>query len=248
METQSIQLHGLDLEYIVEGEGEDVMFIHGGSVSFRSWEPFLSELSKSFRVWAFSMPGAGKSSKLPRHWKFEDYATILKDHALQEKIKPHLIGHSFGGAIAVSLKAQYPDLYGKLVLLAPAGIPHNAGGSIWEVVKDQIKNFFAGEKYAKKDIRVNVRYHFFDMLKISNMFKKVDVREQLKKITEPVLIIWGRYDKILPIHLLDEFKRNLKQVKDYRINDGHNFINKNSEFLAKTLTAFLTDKEKPESK
>jgi len=239
METSSIQLHGLDLEYIVEGEGDDVMFIHGGSVSFRSWIPFIEELSKSFRVWAFSMPGAGKSSRLPRSWKFEDYATVIKDHTLQEKIRPHLIGHSLGGAIAVSLKAQYPELYGKLALLAPAGIPHKSGSSIWQVAKDQFKNFFFGDKYAKEDIRVNVRYHFLDMLKIGTLFKKIDARELLKRIDETVLIVWGRYDKILPIHLLDEFKRYLEKVKDYRINDGHNFINNNSEFLSKTLKVFF---------
>ena len=122
MNRKRVQIDNLSIEYIALGEGDDLLFLHGGSVSFRTNLPFLEELSKHFRVWAFSFPGAGKSSNLPKGWKFEDYVKIVNGFVTKVGIRPILCGHSIGGAIAIKVAATFPRSFNKIVLLSPAGL------------------------------------------------------------------------------------------------------------------------------
>ena len=106
--------NGVKLHYIVEGEGEPVVLIHGLSASARiNWQMpgIVSLLSKKYKVIAMDMPGHGESDKPANEDAYglelvEDVIRLL-DHL---KIrKAHIVGYSMGGMIAVKFMATHQE-------------------------------------------------------------------------------------------------------------------------------------------
>jgi pimeloyl-ACP methyl ester carboxylesterase len=111
---RSFDANGVKLHYIVEGEGEPVVLIHGLYASARiNWQMpgIVSLLARRYRVIALDMPGHGESDKPTDEGAYglelvEDVARLL-DHL---KIrKAHIVGYSMGGMIAVKFMARYQE-------------------------------------------------------------------------------------------------------------------------------------------
>src|SRR5215468_686286 len=106
--------NGVKLHYIVEGEGEPVVLIHGLSASARiNWQMpgIVSLLSKKYKVIALDMPGHGESDKPSNDEAYgsemvEDVARLLDHLKIQ---KAHIIGYSMGGMIAVKFMARHQE-------------------------------------------------------------------------------------------------------------------------------------------
>jgi pimeloyl-ACP methyl ester carboxylesterase len=105
---------GVELHYIVEGEGEPVVLIHGLYSSARiNWQmpSIVSLLSKKYRVIALDMPGHGESDKPVDEGVYglelvEDIVRLLDHLRIQ---KAHIVGYSMGGMIAVKFMARHQE-------------------------------------------------------------------------------------------------------------------------------------------
>lgn len=107
--------------YIEAGEGPPVVLLHGLGATNASMLPTLEALSQHYRVIAPDLPGFGDSDKPLRSLHAAFYARWLKDFcAALDAQRPHLIGNSMGGRIAVEAGLRNPDDVGRLVLLAPS--------------------------------------------------------------------------------------------------------------------------------
>ena len=213
------------IEYIKKGEGRDLLFIHGGTVSYRSHLEFIERLSENFTVWALSLPGAGRSSKIPRNWKLKNYSEIIKKIITEKGINPIIAGHSLGGAIAVKTVIDYPDLCEKVVLFAPSLLRQKkANKSIWNVIKNHLEKLSGRKSNAKTDLLLNLRKHFIDMLRISKVFKKVDFKEDLKDIKSKVLIFGGKDDEIIEPSNWKEIDNLIKDSKLLLLPTKHNLL------------------------
>ena len=106
--------NGVQLHYIVEGEGEPVVLIHGLYSSARiNWQMpgIVSLLSKKYRVIALDMPGHGESDKPADEEAYglelvEDVVRLLDHLRIQ---KAHIVGYSMGGMIAVKFMAMHQE-------------------------------------------------------------------------------------------------------------------------------------------
>jgi pimeloyl-ACP methyl ester carboxylesterase len=109
--------NGADIHYTVKGEGEPIVLIHGFGLDSRIWNKQVEELSKTNKVITYDLRGFGKSS-LPsgRYSHKEDLNELLK-HLKIESAK--IVGHSFGGEIAVEYALTYPERVKSLVLVSP---------------------------------------------------------------------------------------------------------------------------------
>ncbi len=220
---KNILLSGIKVEYTQFGNGFPLLFLHGGSVSSRSSMPFMQTLSQRFNVWTISLPGAGRSSNIPRNWKFYNYGDIAVEFVRKMSIKPILAGHSLGGAVSIVAKSKSVGSFKKLVLLSSGGIPNPEHKVvIREVVKEKLKTLLRGKGYERRDLLINLGFHLRDMLKMAEMFKALDLRENLKRINEKVTVIWGKDDPVIPVKYADEFGKYLKNAEIYKLNDaGH---------------------------
>ena len=107
-----------NINYTVKGEGDPVVLIHGFGLDSRIWETQVESLSKTNKVITYDLRGFGKSS-LPngRYSHTEDLNQLLKELNIQ---KAKIVGHSFGGEIAVEYALKYPNEVNSLVLISPS--------------------------------------------------------------------------------------------------------------------------------
>jgi pimeloyl-ACP methyl ester carboxylesterase len=115
-ERRQIEINGLRIAYRLEGEGQPVVFLHGFFGDHSVWRrPF--ELADEYRVVAWDAPGCGGSSTPPADWLLSDYASCLAGFIAALGLKrPHLVGNSFGGSLALQLYALDPSVPRSLVL------------------------------------------------------------------------------------------------------------------------------------
>jgi len=118
----------ITLEYEQAGNGEPVVFIHGALIA-DTFMPLLKEveLTKSYRLITYhrrGYAGSGHSSLSSISRQAADCSGLLRE---LEVDRAHVVGHSFGGAIALQLALDSPDLVHSLALLEPALAIGNSG-------------------------------------------------------------------------------------------------------------------------
>ncbi|GAA4470730.1 alpha/beta fold hydrolase [Rhodococcus olei] len=116
-------LHGDDVAYRLAGSGETVLLVHGMAASSRTWRFVLPELARGFRVLAPDLPGHGESAKPRGDYSLGAFAVTLRDLLAELGIgRVTVVGHSFGGGVAMQLAYQHPELCGRLVLISSGGL------------------------------------------------------------------------------------------------------------------------------
>lgn len=109
---------GLRLHYLVAGEGDPVLLLHGYAENSHMWRPLMAQLAKSHTVIAPDLRGFGQSSKPVTGY---DKKTMAQDvHALVQSLGFHhevVVGHDIGLMVAYAYAAQYPNEVERIVLM-----------------------------------------------------------------------------------------------------------------------------------
>jgi pimeloyl-ACP methyl ester carboxylesterase len=121
--VSQVEVNGTRLEYVDKGEGAPVVLVHGGVGDYRSWRQQVDALSAGFRVIAYSRryhypyrwTPAGPTYTRDLH--VADLVAMLEALALGPA---HLVGHSYGGAVAALAARARPELVRTLALLEPS--------------------------------------------------------------------------------------------------------------------------------
>jgi len=120
--SQFVTVDGTRLHFVMEGAGRPVVFVHGNPGSAQDWMRVLDPLAARHRAIAFDRPGHGQSQR-PKHGEVtvEVQARLLHDALQQLHVeRPIIVGHSWGGALALVYAINYPNEVAGLVLVAPA--------------------------------------------------------------------------------------------------------------------------------
>lgn len=189
------------------------------------------------------LPGFG--SRLNRPWDLNDYLSWLKRKIKKKTI---LLGHSFGGRIALKFAAEYPTLVEKLILVDAAGVrdkrwPSRLKRAVFKKIACWGKRlkitglrrwlyFLAGEK----------DYYRAQGCLRQTMAKIIeeDLEPLLTKIKVPVLIIWGRKDKVTPLWMAERIRLKVRNSKLKIINCSHSPHLQAPEKLAKIISQWLS--------
>jgi pimeloyl-ACP methyl ester carboxylesterase len=123
-----VEVNGLDTFVISEGEGPDIVLVHGNPSSSYTWRSLIEPLSRDHRVHALDLPGYGFSEKpadapYTDTWMAGHIAAYLRGAGIESAI---VIGNSMGGEVASELAAVYPRATRGLILIAPAGLKTDA--------------------------------------------------------------------------------------------------------------------------
>ncbi|MEO0466861.1 MAG: alpha/beta hydrolase [Pseudomonadota bacterium] len=131
-----LEVDGHDVHIIETGpaSGSPVLFIHGASANANEFTWTLGpRLESDHRILIADRPGHGYSDRAPNADRLDVQAAQLAG-ALGQKTggRPAVVvGHSFGGAVALRLALDHPDLVAGLVLLAPVSHDWGGGGQTW---------------------------------------------------------------------------------------------------------------------
>lgn len=118
-----VTIHGHDVSYRRGGQGETVLLLHGLAGSSRTWRAVLPELARTHDVIAPDLLGHGESAKPMGDYSLGAFASGLRDFlATLDVPSATIVGHSFGGGVAMQLAYQHPELCDRLVLVSSGGL------------------------------------------------------------------------------------------------------------------------------
>ena len=116
-------LNGHEFAYLDSGQGPALLFIHGLTGSQRNWAHLIDALDHEHRVLAPDLFGHGASAKVMGDYSLGAHAATLRDLLdLLGIDRVTLVGHSFGGGIAMQFCYLFPERVERLVLVASGGL------------------------------------------------------------------------------------------------------------------------------
>ena len=206
-----LRINGLETHFTEAGRGDPVVLLHGWGTSSESLTPLCEALADSFRVLAVDLPGFGWSQAPPVAWGTADYATHVE--RLMQAVgleAAALVGHSFGGRIAIVLAAKQLVQVSRLVLVASSGIrPRRRAGYYFRVGAVKLARWvFSPPGWGATGRRM--------ISKMSNRFGSRDYRAAgpmrptlvkvvnedlsplLPAVQAPTLLLWGDQDREVP--------------------------------------------------
>lgn len=222
-----------------------ILILHGWGASSKSWAKVKESLEqKGCAVFAPDMPGFGENPPPQSAWTSDDYVAWILNLAKSPaspagryKLKTPLaiVGHSFGGGLAMKIAIEHPEMFSHLILVATARIhPKPARKSfsktlIYSIAKiGSIFSFLPFFKVIRK-----LFYKFIvrerDYLQAKGVMKETmnkvrneDLTPLIHRIKQPTLIIWGDKDKMTPIDSAYFLKNKIQNSKlEILPNIGH---------------------------
>src|SRR3712207_1076374 len=116
-DTEYLELEGTWIRYNVIGGGPPVLLVHGWLSSSRVWDQLAPRLAQRFTVYTLDLAGFGESDKPLSGYGVRNGSRLLYAFCAHFGLtRAGVIAHDLGGAMAVKLAADHPDLVGRLVL------------------------------------------------------------------------------------------------------------------------------------
>lgn len=205
-----INVKDININYIQYGEGKDIVLLHGWGQNIEMMKPLGDPLSNKYKITIIDFPGFGESEEPKTAWTIDDYSEMLGEIIKKLNIKkPILMGHSFGGRVAIRYSAN--NKIEKLVLFGSPCIRKQQPLSLKTKVLKKLKTLPGldgiGEKMKKY---IGSR----DYKAASPMMRQIlvntvneDLSEYAKKIEEPTLLIWGDNDTEEPVEEARELEK-----------------------------------------
>lgn len=258
MQEKQILIDNSKINYKIAGQGPAILILHGWGGSSDSWVEVQRILAgKGYKVIAPDFSGFGKSITPPEPWGVKEYVGIILKFTEELGLdKFVLLGHSFGGRIAIRLTHEHPEKVEKLILCNSAGIKPKPGIKTTAVfILVRIGNAILSPKYLVrfKDSVRNIFYSFLrkkDYVKANEMMKKIirkilneDLSDDLVDIKNKTLIVWGERDKMVPVKYAYIFKEKISNSElEIMPKIGHSPHLEEPKKLSQIILKFLTDK------
>jgi len=264
---RNVHLHVTDA-----GEGRPVVLIPGWPLSDEMYEYQYNDLmNKNFRVIGITLRGFGKSSKPygVSDYDYDTHSRDIKSVLDQLDIKDAVLGgFSMGGAIAIRYIVKYNSAHvSKLVLAGAAApswtqrenYPYNLpSASVDELItltfqdrpkllSDFAKIFSATEKTLNEGIgnwlnKIGISASAYATAQCLYALRDTDLRDDLKKINIPTLILHGKKDKICSFDLALQMEAGIKdsQLVSFE-NSGHSLFLEETKKFNDELIKFATE-------
>lgn len=195
------------------GAGTPTLLLHGWGASSDLFAATMRGLGDGFDLIAPDFPGFGKTAPPPAPWgvgEYMDWTLRLMDWLGVERA--NLVGHSFGGRVAIKLAALHPERVARLVLTDAAGIrPQRDWRYHARVRSFKAMRWLAQWRYTPQSLRewagAQVARQGSPDYKaasgtVRSSFVRVvneDLRAYLPRIQAPTLLIWGDRDEDTPL-------------------------------------------------
>ena len=249
---------------------QTMVFLHGFLSSSFCFRKIIPKLNEYYTILSVDFPPFGKSGKAKAFtYSYDNIAkTILRLLDILSIPQAILIGHSMGGQICLYMAKLSPERFPKLILLASSGYLRRA--KHFPILLSYMPGFYRFIKrqlIRSGGVEGNLRQVVYDPALIDEemiqgysepFLDKDDVfqglvkllrdreddlsSQELEKIHLPVLLIWGKHDKIVPLSTGKRLHRDLPSSKLVVIDDaGHLLPEEKPEMVCERILEFLKE-------
>lgn len=258
-----IQANNANFYYELHGKGKPVILIAGYTCDYSTWQLMIEKLSQHFQVLVFDNRGIGQTTDsneiLSAELMAEDVIALADELQLE---MPHIVGQSMGGTIAQSIATKFPNKISKLCLLTTSAKWRKAmlcglkslldmrqkdihfdlifeSTLPWIFGEDFLKNSQTVAEFKKILLENPYPQSLDNQTRQFNVLSNFDLRDQLKSITSPTLIVYGVQD-IISLPIESKFMDNqIPQSTLVEFDCAHGITLEQPNKLAETLIDFL---------
>jgi pimeloyl-ACP methyl ester carboxylesterase len=270
-EERFADVRGTRLRYLVAGEGEPLLLVHGIGGAAANWLALAPLLLAGRQLLLPELPGHGGSAALPAAPSLNAYADrlgLLLEH--EGLASAGVVGHSLGGAIALRLAIRRSDAVNALVLAGAAGISSGTRNAryaltITGIVKpgrrlaphrqriarsNALKRVVFGRWGASDPpaLREELAEAFLsgparhtDTVSAAKALVRDDPRPDLDRVGCPSLVLWGARDNQLPVEDAFDYARRLRARLRLIADCGHLLIGERPDACADAIDDLLSD-------
>jgi 3-oxoadipate enol-lactonase len=221
------------LHYVVEGSGPPLVLVGGKTSDIDgAWWRYIPVLARRLKIIALDNRGTGGSDKPDTPYSTElmadDALAVLRDAG---ETSAHWFGLSMGGMILQQLAIHHPEAVRSLILGAThcgGERPPPASTAAAPRVEGRLRRYanlydatFIAEHpdWVEEDARHFGKMPLHAIVRQDQAVKQHSLCDQLAKIRQPVLIIHGRQDRMVPVSRAEELQRGLPNAR-LRILEG----------------------------
>jgi pimeloyl-ACP methyl ester carboxylesterase len=268
-EERFAEVRGSRLRYLVCGEGEPLVLVHGLGGAASNWAALAPRLLPGWRVLVPELPGHGGSEALPAAPNLNVFADRLAELARGEGFaRAAFVGHSLGGAIALRLAIRWPDSVSRLVLAGAAGISSGTRSARYAltitgilkpgrriaphrrlVARSAVLKSLVFGRWGAADPRalppevvdafLSGPARHTDTVSAAKALVRDDPRADLDRVRCPSLVLWGARDNQLPVGDAFDYARRLRGRLRVIADCGHLLIGERPDACADAIQAFL---------
>lgn len=196
-------------------KGKTIVLLHGWGQNIDMMKPIGDRFTKDFDIVIFDLPGFGNSSEPKEFFSCYDYVELIHKALEELKVeKPIIIGHSFGGKLGLLYASKYETE--KLVCLASPFCKEIQKVTMKARLLKALKKvplLNKLEDFAKRHMgSTDYRNASGVMRNILVGHVNLDIKEDIKKIKCPTLLIWGTNDEAVSIERAYELEKLIKDA------------------------------------
>lgn len=241
-----VEIDNKKIHYEVFGEGEPLVFLNGIMMSTASWHPFIDIFSKNCKMVLVDLIDQGLSDKADGPYTQDMHVEMLKE--LLEKTgyeKVHMMGISYGGEVAVKFALKYQHMLHSLILSDTTAYTNELLHDVEEIwdysaslhngtvfFKATMPYIYSTEFYEENIEWLKNREKAFCKTLTPEWYEgfrrairsasKLNVVDELHKITVPTMIISAEFDATTPVRYQEELHKGIKNSKYVMIKGaGH---------------------------
>jgi pimeloyl-ACP methyl ester carboxylesterase len=259
LDWRRTEVLGRPASYGVGGDGPAIVFLHGWGLSGRTYRSALKRLlARGFRVWAPALPGFDHSTALRSGFDdLTEYAAWVNEFCDAAGIEGSvvLMGHSFGGGVAIQTAHDWPARVRGLVLI------NSIGGSAWQQHGSLMKTVAQrplwdwGLHFPKDVLPVRQMRRVLPVIleaAVPNMLRDprafwhaaavarfADLTRELQELKArrlPVVLLWGERDELVTRASFEAMREHLGNPVSMTVDGNHSWMIADPDVFGEIMT------------
>lgn len=266
-ESKFIDIDGLRVHFRDEGTGPVLFCLHGIQSSLHTWDGWVKVMKNKYRIIRIDLPGWGFTGPSNFGYETDKTTAFLKKFIDVLGIKKMcLVGSSYGGYLSFNFARDYPDVVEKLILIDAVGYPFKAPLPVVLLTIPVIRDLavistpkfivagFVREVYGTKSrVTQETIDRYYSLMRYNgNRKESVKFMLESRKLSDkepvgvdtikvPTLIMWGKKDAWIPLHVMGRFKQDIPHARVILYDGvGHIPMEEIPEITAKDADDFLS--------
>jgi pimeloyl-ACP methyl ester carboxylesterase len=225
IESKYTRVGSYRVHYLVGGKGPPLVLLHGLASRAQEWAPVLRDLTREHRVYAVDLLGFGDSDAPDIDYSISTQAGMVAGllDALNVQ-QTDVLGLSMGGWIALKFAADHPARVRRLVLADSGGLTFGTKLTERALTPQTLEDFqkFAAQNsdrklpdFVARDILRQSQPRLWVIRRAAKTLLSFQdaLDGKLHSVRMPVLLLWGKADKLIPFEVATRMQREMPQAR-----------------------------------